>query len=134
MRIETCLVAVGTALLAASSVFGGEPSREPDSPAVQAASTPARGYDEIYGEILQNLPEQSRAKVDSARTKAESPATVPVEAEAEAGKRAEPERVVKREKALEKLAPEVKARVEKAIRDMETKRREREMEFRELEK
>ncbi len=132
MRIETCPAAVGAALLAAASVFGGEPSRVPDSPAVQAESAPSRGYDEIYGEILQNLSGQSRAKVDSARTKAESPAKVPEEAAA--AKRTEPERGGKREKALEKLAPEVKARVEKAIRDMETKRRERELEFRELEK
>lgn len=132
MRIETCLVALGTALLAASAVPADETPRAPAAREEKADVAPARGYDEIFGEILQNLPEKSRAKVDSARAKAEGPAAAP--AGPAAGNLPDPERKGSREKALEKLAPEVKARVEKAIRDLETKRRERALEFKELEK
>src|SRR5262245_5077624 len=111
MRVQTGLIAFGAALLAVPSAWCGEVAA-PETPAAQSA--PAKSYDDLFGEILQNLPEKNRAKVDSARVVAkEGPAAPAALEDKPLPEQAQEE---KRQKALEKLSPDVKKRVEKAIK------------------
>lgn len=148
MRISTTLLALGPLLLAHSPLLGAEPDSpatvvEPITPKIWPApgggpaevppraetAKPARSYDQLFGEILQNLPQSSRAKVDSARMKGEAPSIL---TSPDAIRRTDTDREARRDKALDKLDPELKARVEKAIRGLDDKRKERDLEFKEL--
>lgn len=129
MHIRSALLAFGAALAVVPSAWCGE-AAAPEAPAVQSA--PAKSYDELFGEILQNLPEKNRAKVDSARAAGKTGPSAPALPEAKG--QPDPTLFEKREKALEKLSPDVKARVEKAIKDLENRRKDRELEFKELDK
>jgi hypothetical protein len=95
----------------------------------QAASN-RKAYDELYSEILNTLPQNGKAKVDSARHHDEKPAAKP--ATAAASKEPAKEALEKQKRELEELPPVVKARVDKVLSDLETRRKEKELEFREL--
>ena len=90
-----------------------------------------RNYDAIFSDILNSLPQDKRALVDSAHgAKGNAvPATGPADPEA-ARKAGE----TKRSQALQALPPEVKARVDKAISDLDNRRKQKQAEFKELEK
>lgn len=128
MRIQFCLLALGTVLLAANDARCADQQAAPETSV--APTERAKTYDELFGEILQNLPEKNRAKVDSARANGKTPPETPAVTET----KGPPDHamVEKREKALEKLSPDVKARVEKAIKDLENRRKDRDLEFKEL--
>jgi hypothetical protein len=125
---RTHTLALGALLLAAVQAWCGEPA----APAPAAESAVAdKGYDALFSEILQNLPEKDRAKVDSARGKGPDE---PKPGDPDWVPPGEAVRQEKRAKALEKLAPDVKERVEKAIQKLESRQKERELEFKELDK
>lgn len=121
-------IAFGALFLGAISVWSGEQV----APAPVAESVPSdKGYDDLFSEILQNLPEKDRAKVDSARGKSPDE---PKPGDPDWAPPGQAVRDEKRAKALEKLAPDVKARVEKAILKLENRQKERALEFKELDK
>ncbi len=96
------------------------------------AATAKQDYDAIFSDILKSLPQDKRALVDSAhgaKGNAAVPAPGPVDPDA-ARKAGE----AKRSQALQALPPEVKARVDKAISDLDNRRKQKQAEFKELEK
>jgi cell pole-organizing protein PopZ len=126
------------ALLAGEAWSGG--GAEPAKPAAGEAGAPSarQDYDAIFSDILKSLPQEKRALVDSARdakgngnaAKAD-PKGPPTEEEKE---KAREEAKAKRSKALEALPADVKARVDKAITDLDNRRKEKQAEFKELNK
>jgi len=101
-------------------------------PAEAPAATAKQDYDAIFSDILKSLPQDKRALVDSAhgaKGNAAVPAPGPVDPDA-ARKAGE----AKRSQALQALPPEVKARVDKAISDLDNRRKQKQAEFKELEK
>lgn len=94
-------------------------------------ATDKQNYDAIFSDILKSLPQDKRALVDSAHGAKgnAAPATGPADPEA-ARKAGE----AKRSQALQALPPEVKARVDKAISDLDNRRKQKQAEFKELEK
>jgi hypothetical protein len=70
-------------------------------------------------------------KIDSARGRAAAPQTQPSSVPAPAEERKK-EAVEKHKKNLDDLSPEVKARVDKAVKDLEKRRKEKKTEFKEL--
>ncbi len=107
-----------------------------DAPPAEAAKPDAanrKTYDNLYSEILKTLPQDGKAKVDSAHG---------AEAKAkgqQAVKPKTPEDIQKtiadkRNQEMEALPPAVKARVDKALSDLDNRRKEKALEFKELEK
>jgi hypothetical protein len=104
-------------------------------------------YDGLFSEILKNMPEADRAKVDSAR-KAEALPPKAAAAQRAAAEKKAAKQAAKADKAAEKAAdklakaaekaedlpPSVKQKVEKAISDIEKRKAERKAEFKELDK
>lgn len=126
MRPRLLLIPIAAVLVATAPARSGEVAAQP---APESSAAPAaKDYDALFSDILQNLPERSRAKVDSAR--ANAPA-IAGEAAAVPENPPSPTGIEKREQALEKLSPEVKQRVEKAIQSMENRKKERAAEFKE---
>src|SRR5215208_5665447 len=123
---NTFLALLIPALLALPALGDDAPVIPPVQPAAEKSDPPG-SYDALFTEILQNLPEKNRAKVDSARAK--GPESRPRNAEDPSAPVTEKEVAGKRAKAMEKLSPEVKERVEKAIRTLDNRSRERELEF-----
>jgi len=116
----------------AASDRNGTAQPKAETPLSDPASAANRkAYDALYSDILNTLPQDGRSKIDSARGRAASPqarpAAVPLPS-AEAGKEA----LEKRKKDLEDLSPEVKARVDKALKDLDKRRKEKKAEFKEL--
>jgi hypothetical protein len=96
-----------------------------------------KDYDALYHQILQNLPEKSLLKVDSARGGGfqRSPESLhqnlsDLNSKGKVDPLSENVRA-DRERALGKLDPEIKLRVEKAIQAIENRKKERELEFKE---
>lgn len=125
MRLRHFLIPMAAVLVAAAPARSGEAQ---ERPAAAAPAESAQAYDALFSDILKNLPERSRAKVDSAR--ANAPA-IAGEQSADPAIPHSPTGIEKREQALEKLDPEVKQRVEKAIQSMENRKKERAAEFKE---
>lgn len=109
----------------AEAPAGHEPGNDPKRGPERAA------YDALYSEIVRALPQEGKSKVDSARGGERKPESRP-------GKQApDPEELKrdaleKRKRELEDLPPDVKARVDKALSDLESRRREKRTEFKEL--
>lgn len=109
---------------------GSQPKAE--TPSVDPASAANRkAYDALYSDILKTLPPDGRTKIDSARGHAVSPQTKP-SAVALPSEETRKEALEKRKKDLEDLSPEVKARVDKALKDLDKRRKEKKAEFKEL--
>ena len=98
-------------------------NQEPAAPPAPAAAK--QEYDALFSDILKSLPAGQRAQVDSAQAAKSKDKPVDPAAAREAAK-------AKREKALGELPPEVKARVDKAITDLENRRKEKAAELKEL--
>ncbi|MBD3393493.1 MAG: DUF4414 domain-containing protein [Chitinivibrionales bacterium] len=87
----------------------------------------AAGTDEIFDEIMQSLPKDAKAQVDSAKqagATAQSGESVQTREQAA-------ERAMDREQALEELPQELRNQVEKAIGRMESTSKKRQVEFKE---
>lgn len=134
---ELCLLAA-LVLTSVPHASGSEPtppaSPDPDASSAAPPSTSGPSYDALFSEILQTLPERSRAKVDSARARAGEAAPRKEAAEIPSREAVEGRSASKRGDALQKLPPEVKERVEKAIKTSENRQTDRMLEFKELEK
>jgi hypothetical protein len=107
---------------------------QPNAEAPQAdpgSAANRKAYDALYSDILKTLPQEGRSKLDSARGRTArpqaAPAAVPLPSQ-EVSKEA----LERRKKDLEDLSPEVKARVDKALKDLEKRRKEKKAEFKEL--
>jgi hypothetical protein len=128
-RFPLYLALAAALLLGKARAEDSQPAKATGAPAPNAAD-PKQSYDALFTDILKTLPQEKRALVDSAhgaKGKAVTPPARP--ADPEAAKKAAKE---KRDKALQELPPEVKARVDKAIQDLDTRRMQREAELKEL--
>lgn len=96
-----------------------------------AAPSHRKAYDALFSDIIKGLPGEGLSKVDSARggndkrvadhsTKAASVDELKKDA------------VEKRKKEMEELSPEVKARVDKVLSGLDNRRREKQVEFKEI--
>jgi hypothetical protein len=94
-------------------------------------ATDKQNYDAIFSDILKSLPQEKRALVDSAHGAKGNAAPAARPADSEAARKAGE---AKRSQALQALPPEVKARVDKAISDLDNRRKQKQAEFKELEK
>jgi hypothetical protein len=110
------------------------PSAGDSSPNGQTkAEAPAKlkAYDALYSDIIRTLPQEGKSKVDSARGRERRPETNPDK------RKPDPEEIKrealeKRKKELDDLPPDVKARVDKVLSDLDSRRREKQTEFKEL--
>lgn len=123
----------GLMLSGLAAAQDGAPA-EDSSPKTQSkAEAPAKrqAYDALYSDIIRTLPQEGKSKVDSARGRERKP-------EAKPGKPVpDPEELKrnaleKRKRELDELPPDVKARVDKALSDLDSRRREKQTEFKEL--
>ncbi|MDB5102488.1 MAG: hypothetical protein JWP91_177 [Fibrobacteres bacterium] len=89
-----------------------------------------KAYDALYSDILKTLPQEGRSKVDSARGLPVSAAAKP--ANPASAENAKKDALEKRKKEMEALPPEVKARVDKVLSDLDNRRKEKQSEFKEL--
>jgi hypothetical protein len=101
----------------------------PPADAAKAGSAP--GYDALFSEILKALPQEKRALVDSARGAQGNGVPPAGAATAEEARKAAAD---KRSRAMQSLPPEIKARVDKAISDLDARRKEKQAEFKDLDK
>lgn len=104
---------------------------EPEASQADPKAANRKAYEALYSDIIQALPDEGRSKVDSARGRVGQenpgqPADIRIPEEA---KRAA---VEKRKRELDQLPPEVRARVDKALSDLDTRRMEKQTEFKEL--
>ena len=122
------LMWTGLAIAQEGSAAGDtSPKNQPkaDAPAKREA------YDALYSDIIRTLPQEGKSKVDSARVRERKPESKP-------GKEApDPEELKrnaleKRKRELDELPADVKARVDKALSDLDSRRREKQTEFKEL--
>lgn len=128
-RTPLYLALAAALFLGKAQAEDSKPAKDAGAPAAKAAD-PKQTYDALFTDIVANLPQEKRALVDSAhgaKGKAVTPPARP--ADPEAAKQAAKE---KRDKALQELPPEVKARVDKAINELDTRRKEREAELKDL--
>jgi hypothetical protein len=135
MNLRIALLILSSAALSTGKAWADDAGAQPP-PKPAATETPAatakQSYDAIFSDILKSLPQDKRALVDSAhgtKGNAAVPAPGPVDPD-EARKKGE----AKRSQALQALPPEVKARVDKAISDLDNRRKQKQAEFKELEK
>lgn len=91
-------------------------------------TAPHQEYDALFSDILKALPSAQRAQVDSAQGAKTKEKDIPKTDPAAAREAAK----AKREKALGELPPEVKARVDKAITELDNRRKEKAAELKEL--
>lgn len=101
----------------------------PGSATVDPAAN-RKTYDALYSDIIEALPLDGKVKVDSARVQSGPGKVKPADPQEKSAKSMEE----KRNRALEELPPAVKARVDKVISDLDTRRREKDSEFKELKK
>jgi len=135
MNLRTSLIPLSFAALLTAKTWAddavAQTQAKPAATETHAASA-KQSYDAIFSDILKSLPQDKRALVDSAhgaKGNAAAPATGPADPDA-ARKAGE----AKRSQALQALPPEVKARVDKAISDLDNRRKQKQAEFKELEK
>lgn len=143
MNLRTPLSPLLFAALTAGGSWAGDGSAPP--PPAAPAETPAsakQDYDAIFSDMLNSLPQEKRALVDSAHgakgngaqaAKPENPGNgkKPTEEEKEQARQAAK---AKRAEAIQGLPPEVRARVDKAITDLDNRRKEKQAEFKDLDK
>ena len=143
MNLRTTLGTLLFAVLMAgwSRADEGATGANPSAPAA-AAEKPASAkqeYDAIFSDILQSLPQDKRALVDSAHgAKGAGPHAAPP-ANPGNGKPTEEEKEkarqaakAKRSEAIQALPPEMRSRVDKAITDLDNRRKEKQAELKEL--
>jgi hypothetical protein len=137
----TLLPLLIASLLAGRSWSGGPEASSPPAAGEPQASSAKREYDAIFSDILTSLPQEKRALVDSAHGAKGNPVATAASADPGKGKPTEAEKdkarkeaEAKRSQALQTLPPEVKARVDKAISDLDNRRKEKQAEFKELNK
>jgi hypothetical protein len=142
MKPNATLLPMLIAALLAGRAWCGEGAEAPAKTATggNQASSAKQDYDAIFSDILKSLPQEKRALVDSAHAKGNS-ASASDPADPGKGQPTEEEKdkarkdaAAKRSKALEALPPEVKARVDKAISDLDNRRKEKQAELKELDK
>lgn len=151
MNLRTSILPLLFAALMAGEVWSeGEAAPaapKHESPAKPAAASQAssakQDYDAIFSDILKSLPQEKRALVDSAHGaqgngnagngngNGNTDKAGNSDAEKDKARKAGE---AKRAQALQALPPEVKARVDKAISDLDNRRKEKQAEFKELEK
>ena len=138
MNLRTTLILLAFAALLSGRTWaddaGAPPPAKPTKPAATEThpATAKQDYDAIFSDILKSLPQDKRALVDSAHgAKGNAAVPVPGPADPEAARKMGE---AKRSQALQALPPEVKARVDKAISDLDNRRKQKQAEFKELEK
>ena len=136
----TLLPLIAILAVLAGSDAGAQPAAKPATGENQASSE-KQSYDAIFSEILKALPQEKRALLDSAHGAKGNAAMAAGPADAGKGKPTEEEKdkarkdaQEKRTQALQTLPPDVKARVDKAISDLDNRRKEKQAEFKELDK
>jgi hypothetical protein len=125
--VRTVLLLVVFSLV--SFAFAGDKNSEkpvPDTRTVKKA-------DAIYNEIMMTLTPEMKARIDSSRTSIDKSGNQAgtidsAKQKAEVMKKNE----LEKEKYLESLPDDVQLRVEKAIREMEQRQKERALEFKEI--
>ena len=129
--MKTLLAGLMLSALAAAQDGAAAGDSSPKSQPKAEAPAKREAYDALYSDIIRTLPQDGKSKVDSARGRERKPETKP-------GKQIpDPEElkrdaVEKRKRELDDLPPDVKARVDKALSDLDSRRREKQTEFKEL--
>ncbi|MEO7423985.1 MAG: hypothetical protein ABI036_02295 [Fibrobacteria bacterium] len=95
------------------------------------ASANRKAYDALYTDILKTLPQEGKSKVDSARGR-DAKAELKQPKTTLSAEEVKKDALEKRKKELDELPPEVKARVDKVLSDLDNRRKEKQTEFKEL--
>jgi hypothetical protein len=122
-----CLVLAGFSAAQDKSAVPDIPSRPGEK--VEAKSANRKAYDALYSDIIKTLPRDGKAKVDSARGLDAKPERTEVPRSPEDGKK---KAHGNHKKELDELPPDVKARVDKVLIDLDTKKKVKKTEFKEL--
>jgi hypothetical protein len=129
--MKTLLAGLLWSGLAAAQEGAAAEDSSPKSQPKAEAPAKREAYDALYSDIIRSLPQEGKSKVDSARGRERKPESKP-------GKQVpDPEELKrnaleKRKRELDELPPDVKARVDKALSDLDSRRREKQTEFKEL--
>lgn len=131
--MKTLLAGLFLSLAGTAAAQEGSAAEDSSPKSRPKAEAPAKreAYDALYSDIIRTLPQEGKSKVDSARGRERKPETKP-------GKQApdpdeiKREALEKRKRELDDLPPDVKARVDKALSDLDSRRREKQTEFKEL--
>ena len=104
--------------LAAAQDGAAAGDTSPENQPKTEAPAKREAYDALYSDIIRTLPQEGKSKVDSARGRERKPESKP-------GKQApDPEELKrnaleKRKREMDDLPPDVKARVDKALSDLD---------------
>lgn len=99
--------------------------------AEEKAAANRKAYDALYSDIVKNLPQEGKIKVDSAHGREAK--NLPEQAgNIKTREDLKRDVVEKRKKELSELPPEVKARVDKVLSNLDNRRKEKQAEFKEL--
>ena len=143
MNLRTPLLALLIATLLTGRSWSDGGAVPPANPATgeSQASSAQQKYDAIFSDILKSLPQEKRALVDSAHGAKGNAVSAAGTANPGQGKPTEEEKdkarkegEAKRSQALQGLPPDIKARVDKAITDIDNRRKQKQAELKELDK
>ena len=98
------------------------------SSAAQEKPAPARSSSEIFNEIMQSLPNDARAKIDSIHTLVQNRKIGQPSCSLSLGR---PAADAGGSAALGNLSPDLRQKVEKAIQEIEKQRQKRQLQFKE---
>ncbi len=134
--MKTLLTGLFLSFAVPAAAQDGSAAEDSSPKSLPKAEAPAKreAYDALYSDIIRTLPQEGKSKVDSARGRERKPETK----QGKQGKQApDPEEIKrealdKRKRELDELPPDVKARVDKALSDLDSRRREKQTEFKEL--
>jgi hypothetical protein len=125
-----------TSLLLAWTAAAKEQSGDGEkaAPGMEKTDQPAsnrKAYDALYSDIIRTMPQEGKSKVDSARGK-DANGKPKQDVTPRSPDDLKKEAFEKRKKELDELPPEVKARVDKVLSDLDNRRKEKQAEFKEL--
>jgi hypothetical protein len=125
----SCLVLVRFAAAQDKPVAAESASQSKAKAAEPSANRKA--YDALYSDIIKTLPQDGKSKIDSARGREAKPDSKQ-SGKSRSAEELKKEAFEKRKRELEDLPPEVKARVDKVMSDLDNRRKDKQAEFKEL--
>jgi hypothetical protein len=130
MRIVRMIVVGTVAVLAAGSVFAGGDGDRKSSP----KNDTLKKVDAIFNEIMLSLPQEMKAKIDSARIRSDEKKNITVAADSvkQAAEGLEKSAQEQKNRLTEELSKELRLQIENAIQEMEKRKNDRDVELKEM--
>jgi hypothetical protein len=133
MRIvRMIVVSTAAAVLAAGPVFAEGDGDRKSSP----KNDTLKKVDAIFNEIMLSLPQEMKAKIDSARIRSDEKKNVTVAADStkQAAEGLEKSAQEQKNRLTEELSKELRLQIENAIQEMEKRKNDRDVELKEMQR